>query len=164
MGTKDAWVGYAENSEIIATEFDKAEEEIKKVKKRFNLAAANEDLKKRQDIYNKTKSSIDGLEKSLNDNFTCMCITVPEDKKKLVDKELKLLFERLTVVGTFNEKVTKVEEFVNALTEFDVSLKGIDSWMGKATEDLGARTMDLQEDIYTSAEFKRERDSFHALC
>merc|ERR1719186_2083848 len=45
--TKDAWVGYAENSEIIATEFDKAEEEIKKVKKRFNLAAANEDLKKR---------------------------------------------------------------------------------------------------------------------
>merc|ERR1711974_95875 len=53
--TKDAWVGYAENSEVIATEFDNAEEEIKKVKKRFNLAAANEDLKKRQDIYNKTK-------------------------------------------------------------------------------------------------------------
>jgi len=165
--TKDAWVGYAENSEIIATEFDKAEEEIKKVKKRFNLAAANEDLKKRQDIYNATKATIDGLEKSLNDNFTCMCITVPEDKKKLVDKELKALFERLTVVGTFNEKVTKVEDFVNALTEFDVSLKGIDSWMGKATEELNdikncsasmapedrvARTMDLQEDIAAKVE------------
>merc|ERR1712080_577431 len=44
--TKDAWVGYAENSEVIATEFDKGEEEIKKVKKRFNLADANEDLRK----------------------------------------------------------------------------------------------------------------------
>merc|ERR1711890_118568 len=93
--------------------------------------------------------------------------TVPEDKKKLVDKELKTLFERLTVVGTFNEKVSKVEEFVNALTEFDVSLKGIDSWMGKATDELNdikncsasmapedrvARTMDLQEDIASKFE------------
>ena len=33
--TKDAWVGYAENNEKIAAEFDKAEEEMKKVKKRF---------------------------------------------------------------------------------------------------------------------------------
>merc|ERR1711971_1270297 len=56
--TKDAWVGYAENSEIIATEFDKAEEEIKKVKKRFNLAAAKDDLAKRQDIFNKSKDNI----------------------------------------------------------------------------------------------------------
>merc|ERR1719150_931733 len=56
--TKDAWVGYAENSETIAIEFDKAEEEIKKVKKRFNLAAANEDLKKRQDIFKSTKATI----------------------------------------------------------------------------------------------------------
>merc|ERR1712061_828569 len=32
--TKEAWIGYAENSEKIATEFDKCEEEIKKVKKR----------------------------------------------------------------------------------------------------------------------------------
>merc|ERR1712241_128568 len=46
--TKDAWVGYAENNETIAEDFDKAEEEIKKVKKRFNLASAIEDLKKRQ--------------------------------------------------------------------------------------------------------------------
>jgi len=165
--TKDAWVGYAENSETIAVEFDKAEEEIKKVKKRFNLAAANEDLKKRQDIYASTKATIDGLDKALNDNFTCMSITVPEDKKKLVEKELKVLLERLNVVGQFNEKVTKVEEFVNALTEFDVSLKTIDDWMQKATaelndikncsasmapEDRVARTMDLQEDIAAKVE------------
>merc|ERR1712042_24118 len=53
--TKNAWVGYAENNETIASEFDKAEEEIKKVKKRFNLDAAKEDLAKRQDIFNKSK-------------------------------------------------------------------------------------------------------------
>merc|ERR1712121_484918 len=79
--TKDAWVGYAENSEIIVQEYDKAEQEIKKVKKRFNLTAANEDLKKRQDIFNHTKDTIHGLDKALNDNFKCMSITVPEDKK-----------------------------------------------------------------------------------
>jgi len=165
--TKDAWVGYAENSETIVVEFDKAEEEIKKVKKRFNLTAANEDLKKRQDIFNHTKDTIHGLDKALNDNFKCMSITVPEDKKKLVEKEMKVLLERLNVVEHFQDKVAKVEEFVAALTEFDGSLKTIDSWMQKATaelndikncsasmapEDRVARTMDLQEDIAAKAE------------
>jgi len=165
--TKDAWVGYAENSEVIAVEFDKAEEEIKKVKKRFNLVAANEDLKKRQDIFKSTKDTIMGLDKALSDNFTCMSITAPDDKKKMIEKELKVLLERLTVVGTFNDKVTKVEEFVAALTAFDVSLKTIDGWMMKATDELNdikncsasmapedrvARTMDLQEDIAAKVE------------
>merc|ERR1712158_227186 len=165
--TKAAWVGYAENSETIVVEYDKAEEEIKKVKKRFNLDAANEDLKKRQGIFKHTKDTIDGLESALNANFACMCITVPDDKKKLVDKELKVLFERLNLVSQFKEKVDKVEEFVAALTEFDVSLKTIDTWMMKATDELNdikncsasmapedrvARTMDLQEDIAAKVE------------
>merc|ERR1712117_325751 len=38
--TKNAWVGYAEGLETIAVEFEKGDEEIKKVKKRFNLQAA----------------------------------------------------------------------------------------------------------------------------
>merc|ERR1711976_1146691 len=46
--TKEAWVGYAENNEVIATEFDKAKDEIQKVKKKFNLEAAFDDLAKRQ--------------------------------------------------------------------------------------------------------------------
>jgi len=160
--TRDAWVGYAENSEVIATEFDKAEAEIKKIKKRFNLANANEDLKKRQDIFAHTKKRIGDLDQALTNNFACMSITVPADKKKLIDKELKTLRERLTIVDTFHEKVSVVEKFVVSLTEFDVSLKTIDAWMTKATEELNdikncsanmapedrvARTMDLQEDI-----------------
>merc|ERR1711972_321795 len=48
--TKDAWVGYAEGLETIAVEFEKGDEEIKKVKKRFNLQAALEDLAKRQKL------------------------------------------------------------------------------------------------------------------
>jgi len=165
--TKDAWVGYAENSEIIVVEFDKAEEEMKKVKKRFNLVAANEDLKKRQDIFNATKDTINGLDKALSDNFACMSITAPDDKKKLVEKELKVLLERLNIVEHFYDKVTKVEEFVKDLTAFDGSLKTIDSWMTGATaelndikncsanmapEDRVARTMDLIEDISAKTE------------
>ena len=35
--TKAAWEGYGVGLETIAVEFEKGEEEIKKVKKRFNL-------------------------------------------------------------------------------------------------------------------------------
>merc|ERR1719295_1903876 len=56
-------------------------------KKKDNLEDALADLKKRQDLYNKSNNTITGLFKSINDNFTCMSITLPEDKKKIVDKE-----------------------------------------------------------------------------
>ena len=165
--TKDAWVGYAENNEKIAAEFDKAEEEMKKVKKRFNLAAALEDLKKRQDIFNTSNNGITGLFNSINANFKCMCITLPEDKKKIVDKEIKAVSEKLEVAGRFKEKVDKLAEFCVELTNFDSSLKAIDAWMMMATaelddiknssgamvpEDRVARTMDLQEDIAAKME------------
>merc|ERR1712121_371545 len=68
--TKDAWIGYAENSETIAADFEYTEEEIKKVKKRYNLQAAMDDLMKRQDLFNATQKKIDNLFKSINDNFT----------------------------------------------------------------------------------------------
>merc|ERR1719436_2403437 len=83
--TKEAWVGYAENNETIAAQFEVAEAEIKLVKKRYNLEDALSDMKKRQDLYNKSNNTISGLFKSINDNFTCMSITLPEDKKKAVD-------------------------------------------------------------------------------
>merc|ERR1711972_405430 len=35
--TKEAWIGHAENSETIASDFEYCEEEIKKVKKKYNL-------------------------------------------------------------------------------------------------------------------------------
>merc|ERR1719244_1514778 len=165
--TKDAWEGYAVNNETIATDFEKAEEEIKKIKKRFNLEAAKEDLAKRQGIYNDTNKTISGLFSDINANFTCMSITLPEDKKKIIDKEIKAVQEKLEVVGRFEEKVKKVEDFCNELGEFDASLKTINGWMANATKELDdiknsagsmlpedrvARTMDLQEDIASKVE------------
>jgi len=165
--TKDAWVGYAENNETIASDFEKSEEEIKKIKKRFNLAAAQDDLKKRQDIFTSYKNKINGLFQAINDNFKCMSITLPDDKKKIIDKEIKAVSEKLEVVGRFQEKVAKIEEFVNRLAAFDASLKTLDSWKDAATaelediknaagsmlpEDRVARTMDLQEDIAAKVE------------
>merc|ERR1712145_36794 len=41
--TKEAWVGYADNNETIAQQFEVAEEEIKMVKKRYNLEDALSD-------------------------------------------------------------------------------------------------------------------------
>merc|ERR550532_1276248 len=58
--TKEAWVGYGENNETIAAQFEVAEAEIKKVKKRYNLEDALSDMKKRQDLYNKSNDTISG--------------------------------------------------------------------------------------------------------
>merc|ERR1712037_892638 len=124
----EAWVGYAENNETIASEFEVAEEEIKKVKKRYNLEDALSDLKKRQELYNKSNNTISGLFKAINDNFTCMSITLPEDKKKIVDKEIKTVEAKLEVVTRFKDTV--------ALVNFDNSLKAVDGWKDAATAEL----------------------------
>merc|ERR1712226_1371643 len=88
--------------------------------------------------------------------------TLPEDKKKLVGKEIAAVEVKLEVVGRFKEPVAVIEKFVADLTAFDNSLKAIDGWKDAATaelkdikeasgamlpEDRVARTMDLQEDI-----------------
>jgi len=165
--TKDAFIGYAENNETIANEFEIAEEEIKKVKKMFNLDAANADLKKRQDILKKSTDTINGLFSSINANMATMSITIPEDKKKILTKEIKAVEGKLEVTGRFKSTVSKIEELVAALTAFDGSLKSIDAWKDAATaelkdikeasgamlpEDRVARTMDLQEDIAAKLE------------
>merc|ERR1712106_170332 len=175
--TKDAFIGYAENNETIANEFDIAEEEIKKIKKHFNLEAANADLKKRQDLYNKSNDGITGLFASINANYTCMAITIPEDKKKILTKEMKAVEEKLEVLGRFKQTVTKIEELVASLTSFDNSLKAIDGWMQAATaelndiktasgsmlpEDRVARTMDLQEDIAAKIEILKSNADVEA--
>merc|ERR1712106_865640 len=165
--TKDAFIGYGENNETIASEFEIAEEEIKKVKMMFNLEAANVDLKKRQDLYKKSNDTITGLFNSINANMTTLSITIPEDKKKILAKEIKAVEAKLEVAGRFKSTVTKIEELVAALTAFDNSLKAIDGWKDAATaelkdikeasgamlpEDRVARTMDLQEDIAAKLE------------
>merc|ERR1712147_376409 len=165
--TKEAFIGYAENSETIANEFDIAEEEIKKVKKIFNLDAANADLTKRQDILKKTDDTINGLFNSINSHYNTMAITIPEDKKKVLQKEIKAVEEKLEVLGRFKNTVQVIVDLVKNLTAFDNSLKAIDAWKDASTaelkdiressggmlpEDRVARTMDLQEDIAAKLE------------
>merc|ERR1712192_105444 len=160
--TKDAWIGYGENNESIASEFEVAEENIKKIKKRYNLEDALSDLKKRQDLFNRSNDTINGLFSDIYANFTCMCITLPEDKKKVLDKEIKAVEAKLEVTKRFKDTVKVIEDFCGNLTNFDNVLKSIDEWMQKGTaelkdikdqsgnmlpEDRVARTMDLQEDI-----------------
>jgi len=171
--TKAAWEGYGEGLETIAVKFDAAEEEIKKIKKRFNLQAAFEDLEKRQKILNDTKNGINGLYTSLNNNFDIMTMTLPEDKKDFVKKEIKGVAAKLEVNDRFDEKVKKIEDFVNQLNDFDKTLKNIDSWMKGADtqlhdiknnsdkmtpEDRVSYTMDLREEIGAKVEIINASD------
>jgi len=162
IDTKSAWEGYADGTIKIAEEFDKCEDETKKVKKSFNLEAAFEDLAKRQAIFAQTKESLSGTFNQLKTDYETMCLTLPDDKKTQLKKELAPIEEKLILLNTFEQKVQKIEEFCNSLKSFTDSLKTIDSWMVGAAkelediksssdkltpEDRVSRTMDLQEDI-----------------
>merc|ERR1712015_102732 len=127
--TKEAWVGYAENNDTILVEIEKGIEEIKKIKKRFALEDAFTDLAKRQDLLNKTRDSIMGLYNQIKHNVEVMGITLPDDKKKIISKEMAALEEKLVVVGQFEEKVKVIEDFCSSLKNFDGSLKSINDWM-----------------------------------
>merc|ERR1712141_518877 len=106
---------------------------------------------------------ITGMHDQLNHNFDIMTMTLPEDKKDFVKKEISAVTEKLSVLNRFEEKVKKIEEFVEALKNFDSTLKDIDSWMKAAEtqlddvknksdkmtpEDRVTQTMDLLEDIH----------------
>merc|ERR1719370_401649 len=108
------------------------------------------------------KDSIMGLYNQIKHNVEVMGITLPDDKKKIIAKEMVALEEKLVVVGQFEEKVKVIDDFCASLKNFDGSLKSINDWMMLATkelediknssdkmapEDRVARTMDLQEDI-----------------
>merc|ERR1712032_1337808 len=149
--TKEAWVGYADNNETIAQQFEVAEEEIKMVKKRYNLDDALADLKKRQDLHNKSNNTINGLFKDINDNFTCMSITLPEDKKKIVDKEIKAVDAKLEVVTRFRDTVKVIEDFCAALVNFDTSLN---SWVAKDKSSEGENQFSLEKMESTLGELK----------
>merc|ERR1719288_332174 len=165
--TKDAWVGYGAGLENIAVEFEKAEEEIKKIKKRFHLENAKEDLAKRQKIFADTKNVIDTMYNGIQKDYDCMTLTLPDDKKDFVKKEVKAVSDKLEVVGRFKEKVDKIDEYVSQLNAFDVTLKTIDKWMKEADanldqiknhshkmtpEDRVSCTMELQEDVSEKVE------------
>jgi len=165
--TKAAWEGYYAGLENIAVEFEKAEEEIKKVKKRFHLENAKEDLAKRQKIFADTKNVIDTMYNGIQKDYDCMTLTLPDDKKDFVKKEVKAVSEKLEVVGRFKEKVDVIDDYVSQLNNFDVTLKTIDKWMKEADanldeirnhshkltpEDRVSSTMELQEDVAEKVE------------
>jgi len=162
QNTKNAWLGYSSGLENIATEYEKGEEEIKKIKKRFHLASALEDLERRQKIFNDTKNTIEGMYRDIQNNYDVMTMTLPEDKKDFVKKEIKAVQEKLEVIGRFEEKVKKIETFCHSLQDFDKTLKFLDGWMKEADvnlnkikneshqmtpEDRVSHTMELQEDV-----------------
>jgi len=160
--TKAAWEGYAEGNIKIAEEFERCEAETKKVKKKYNLEAAVDNLAKRQTIFRNIKQAIDDMWKKLNSDMEIITLMSPDDKKQALQKELDLVKEKLPLVITFEDKVKKLEEFSDQLKSFDVSLNALDSWMKAATtelenikkisdqllpEDRVSRAMELFEDI-----------------
>merc|ERR1712032_1025467 len=117
-----------------------------------------------QDLYNKSNNTINGLFKDINDNFTCMSITLPEDKKKIVDKEIKAVDAKLEVVTRFRDTVKVIEDFCAALVNFDVLLKEwtlldntvteLNSWVAKDKSSEGENQFSLEKMESTLGELK----------
>ena len=160
--TKAAWEGYAETSEGIVTEFERCAAEMEKIKKKFDVDAAKDDLAKRQEIFNKCKEDLEACYNKIKADYDTMAITLPEDKKKLLKAEIDALTEKMAVLLKFEEKVKKIEDFCQNLECFDNTSKSLDDWMKRAAgeldniknhshqmvpEDRVAVCMELQEDI-----------------
>merc|ERR1711902_383700 len=129
--TKDAWVGYAENNETIAVSFDKAEEEIKKVKKHFNLDAAKEDLAKE--------------------------IKAVGEKLEVVgrfEEVVKVVEDFVHKLDTFNTSLNTLDGWMKSATGEMEAIRAAAGSM--LPEDRVARTMDLQEDIAAKMEVLKE--------
>ena len=134
IATKAAWEGYAESSENIVAEFERAEEEMEKIKKKFDVDAAKEDLAKRQDIFNKCKADLEAVYNKIKSDYDTMAITLPDDKKKLLKNEIDALTEKMSILLKFEEKVKKIEDFCQNLECFDNTSKSLDDWMNRAAK------------------------------
>merc|ERR1712241_316774 len=154
--TKDAWVGYAENNETIAVQFEEAEAEIKKVKKRYNLEAAMNDLKLRQDIYNKYNNGIMGLFDAIkNKNFKCMCITMPDDKKKIVQEEIAAKMEILKEnAATELELLPQGDNIPKDAQDFKDELNRITKYVTELQEKTRIECSKYSEDVKYWAEYR----------
>merc|ERR1711970_586438 len=135
---------------------------MEKIKKKFDVDAAKEDLAKRKQIYDATKSQLEGVYNKIKSDYDTMAITLPDDKKALLKKELEALTEKMSILLKFEEKVSKIEDFCQNLECFDNTTKSLDDWMQRAAteldniknhshqmvpEDRVAVCMELQEDI-----------------
>merc|ERR1711884_260539 len=92
--------------------------------------------KERLQLLQETKETIDGLFGQISHNVDVMSLTIPEDKKKNIEKEKKAVEEKLAVLLQFKDTVDAVEKFCDELKAFDGSLKSIDTWMMQATKEL----------------------------
>ena len=135
---------------------------MEKIKKKFDVDAAKEDLAKRKDIYEATKAQLESVYNKIKSDYDTMEITLPDDKKTLLKKELEVLTEKMSILLKFEEKVSKIEDFCQNLECFDNTSKSLDDWMKRAAteldniknhshqmvpEDRVAVCMELQEDI-----------------
>merc|ERR1712209_362949 len=129
--TKEAWIGYAENSETIASDFEYCEEEIKKVKKKYNLQAAQDDLKKRQDLYNAAQ------------------------KKMTTHAEVAALKERYKKVKAVSEEwVKKVDTLMKECVLLDNTVTELNSWVAKDKTSEGENQFSLEKMESTLGELK----------
>merc|ERR1711970_437194 len=147
---------------------------MEKIKKKFDVDAAKEDLAKRKQIYDATKSQLEGVYNKIKSDYDTMAITLPDDKKALLKKELEALTEKMSILLKFEEKVSKIEDFCQNLECFDNTTKSLDDWMTRAVKELDniknhshqmvpedrvAVCMELQEDIAKEQELLPQGES-----
>merc|ERR1719500_2751851 len=163
-----AWEGYGVGLQNIAVECEKCEDEITKVKKRFNLAAAQEDLAKRQKIFGATSDTINGIYNKIQADYACMTQTLPEDKKDFVKKEVNAVTDKLEVLARFKEKVDTIKKCVEAegvllpqgdqvpqdAQDYKTELKRIQDYVVDLHKRVMATCDSFSEDVKFWAEYK----------
>merc|ERR1711962_756557 len=137
LETKEAWIGYAENSETIASDFEYCEEEIKKVKKKYNLQAAQDDLN-----YIKVLEAAEAASKKMTTHAEA-------------DAEVAALKERYKKVKTVSEEwVKKVDTLMKEWVLLDNTVTELNSWVAKDKTSEGENQFSLEKMESTLGELK----------
>merc|ERR1712158_112167 len=150
QNTKDAWVGFADGSEQIVVEFEKGDEEIKKIKKRFNLAAAFEDLEKRQKIHGDIKNNSDKM--------------TPEDRVSYTmelqeDVAAKVEIIKANIAGEV-ELLPQGEKVPQDAQDYKDELKRIETFVLDLQKKVMKECDNFSEDVKYWAEYKTGIKSF----
>jgi len=134
----DAWKNFEEKRLECGRCLDMADNELKGLKKNFNMDRAPQELQEKLKVAANMRLEIDELFSETETAAACLCMFAPDDKKTELEAGVTGLRERLGVLANIDTTLQDLEVFNQELKQFDETLTELDVWInGRAQEKIG---------------------------
>eukprot|EP00092_Neocalanus_flemingeri_P058371 GFUD01069552.1.p1 GENE.GFUD01069552.1~~GFUD01069552.1.p1 ORF type:complete len:581 (-),score=157.70 GFUD01069552.1:119-1861(-) len=133
----DAWKFFEEKRVDCSKTLDMADNELKSIKKNFNMERAPVELTEKMKIAATMRFEIEELFGQTDKAFITLSIFAPDDKKKELEVHVVQLKERLEVLTKIDQALADLFQFNKELVTFDATLTELDTWItGRAQEKI----------------------------